>query len=1828
MFIINKRYFISNSNSMKNQLSFLIVLFSVLMIGCHKKKITTNVYTEEMAKIVSQVSNGKIGCEDKIEVKFVNSIVTKDQLNQTLKEEVFQFTSALKGKTYWKDTRTLIFEPEKPLPFRKVYDGELDLRKLSEEFKKNKTTKLKFSIEVSGRELASCDAELILKDRNDPRILLYRGKITLTEKTTLDELKQAVNLKYNSGKIELVWDAQTDGRVFSFVSQDITRDDKTKDYTLSISKSKLDLSDDFKKEFQVTPIEEMKIIEISKIEEGRQPKIRIEFSDEFDPEQNLNGLITVSPKTEMKIQKLGNAVILDGGFKFGNEYTVNAESGIRSRWGTKTKERFTSKIQFSDVKPQVEFLSDGVILPSGNKYKLQFYTANLKRVHIEVKKVFESSLYEFINTEQVSSNKDRKTAFNNSYVNRVGVIVHNETFEIGNTKNTWLLNEIDLTDIVKKHDKALLLIQLNFNPRDMLVDISGAEDDYIGENAQVYKPLFFSDIGLTCKVTGSEMIVFATDVTTCKPLNDVKIELRSLYDDNVYESATTDGDGKAVLTRRYYGNAYIQAEKDEDRSIIKFNEMQWNISGFDVSGVNEFEQNTKAFIYTERGVYRPGDDMNISVIVRYNEEDIPDNHPVTLELFNPQGKKVYTVTSKQNKQGFFNFPVRTKEGDPTGNWRATFNIGNKEFEKEIKIETVVPYRLKVNIDTPSDKMNWSATKLAFDIRSTYLFGTPAANLPASAELEITGTNKSFPNFENFVFSNPSLDFKDIQKSIFEGSLDETGIKHMDWNLPDFDNVPSSLNFKITAKVLEKGGRPNINWVNVTYNPYSNYVGLQAPRYNYLATGNDADIPLIVVNNDGKPVAGKSIKYRIYRNNSYWWWHYDKDRNLRFKTDNSTVLVKEGSVISRETQSYIKFLPVEQGRYLVEAIDETGTKHSAGIFIDAYPYGGNGGGDKNEGTLALYANKPKYFVGEEAKIQFPSPKTGLILVTIEKEDKILQQKWYYPEKDGEFALTVPITKEMVPNAYVSVSLLQPHSQTKNDRPIRMFGILPLNVEDKDTKFDFDILTSAQFKPKEPFEVTVQTKDKSQAQFTIAVVDEGLLALTQFHTPDPWKYFFRKTRLKVETYDLFSEIIAANKDDVFKTFSIGGDADYRESQLQPEKGRRRFMPVCLFKGPAMTGADGKATVKFLMPEYVGAVRVMVVGARENSFANAEKNIPVKSDLMVMGSLPRVIGPDEKFTIPVNVFALKENIGNVNVEIKTEGPLTVEGNKTATLNFTKATDKDVFFAVQTKPETGQSKVTIAAKSAVYTSTYTVDLMVRPSAPRNYSSKDEVVLAGQKTILAVPGQGIKGTNNATLSISSFPVMNFSHRLNWLIHYPYGCIEQTTSSVFPQLYLKKFIQYPEANAQSIDENINAGIQRLRKFQLFSGGFSYWPYGDHESEWGTLYGGHFLVEAKKLGYFVEEDLYDNWLNYTAGQARNNSGDLMNRVYRVYILALAGKAELSEMNQLRESKLKELDNVQKWLLAAAYQLDGLPDKVNDIIKNAGTDTKDYAAFTETFGSGLRDKAMILDALVILKKFDKADALTRDIAKYISATTWYSTQTIGYSLVSMGKYMAELTKNQKKSMIKGTIVYPDGTKVPFSTDKTVSFAVKKGFGQNIEVLLANESTVKKAYLNLAWNGVPLKQVAVDESKNLTLTVKWYDDKGSIMDPTELKQGTTFWGHFHVKNVSAIPSVKEIALVQILPSGWEIENVRLLGESLPPWAASLVVNKEDYLDIRDDRVMWFFDLYEDHSTLHNEMDFVIKLNTVTLGEFDLPPTLAEAMYNDNFKAVKAGNKVKVVK
>jgi alpha-2-macroglobulin len=1811
---------------MKNLFRFsLLVLWA--FAACTAPQPDTEM-TEEWARFLSSVTQGEVNFDDEIVVQFNDLQIDEQLIDTDIPGKVFSFSPKLKGRTYWKSRSVIAFKPNKGLKYGKMYHGSVHFDALTQIKRPDSLTRFNFTFEVPEMHVKNFDGQIQLINTNDPSKYRFEGELEFSSKVDTVKLNKGVTLKLDGKKVPITFKLGQSSRAVSLKSEAIERSEQPRTLVLEVDKATFNMAAAFWHEVTLTPVNEMSVISIQQDIQGKNPKIRIEFSDELSAKQDVNGLVSLKPAQSFKLLKMGNSLLLDGNFSFGTSYELTINKGVESRWGTRTDKLITQTVTFPDIEPQIEFVSNGIYLPSDNDFRLQFYTCNLQRVHIEVKKVFESGLKEFIQTEQVNSLKDRHSDFNNTYTSRLGVLIHNESFEIGNQKNKWLLSEIDLSDVIDKHQKGLYLVRLNFNTRDMLTGTSQSAYEYIAEKGQIYKPIIFSNIGLTTKKTSEGYLVYATDLNTAKPLSGVKLTLQNYWETSCCRGvATTDAEGKALVkpgSDCYY--SHLLAEKDDEKSVIKFEEMEWNTSGFDVSGVSAEQRLTQAFAYTERGVYRPGDAINLSVIARHAQTTYPDNRPLTVDLYNPEGKKVYTVSSKTNRDGFYSFLFQTEESDPTGNWEASFQIGQNYYSHTIKIETVVANRLKSTLKTNKDVLSKEDSFVDIDLTTLYLFGAPAADHAVELKAEFLSLEKKFDAYKQYTFHNPAVDFSSFDKSIAQTRLDANGQFKTRFNLPGLAYAPSGILMKIQAKVFEKGGRANDFWHYVPIDPVRWYVGIQNTNWGYIQAGTDMNIPVILLDAKGQAAAGKTLKYRIYRNTQNWWWQYDSSRKLRFKSDTNTTLVTEGELKTGTTAAHIRFNPNENGSYFLEVIDAQGDGHSCGMFFNAYRYGYESESDNNAGMLALRSDRDKYTPGQTIRANFPSTPGARALVSVEQGDKVLFSKWYDAPKGDEMTVEIPVTDAMVPNVYVSVSLVQPQKQTANDRPIRMFGILPVTIVDPSTIFGVNIGTSAQLRPEEPFEITVQTANRKSAQFTIAVVDEGLLDLTQFQTPSPWNYFFQKVGLGVRTFDLFSQVISANLGDVFKTFAIGGDMNYRRSQQDPNKNKKRFQPVCLFQGPLQTDAKGFAKVRFDMPNYVGSVRIMVVAASGNSYGSADKTVPVKKELMVLPTLPRVMGPDETVKVPVSVFAMIANMGTVNVTIETTGPATVSGSNKQTLNFTQMADKECFFTLKTLKQTGISTIKITAESSKYKASYTVDLSVRPSAPREFGSSSQSLAVGQTLKVAVPARGVQGSNRAKLTLAPLPGLQFGHRLDWLIHYPYGCLEQTVSGALPQLRIAKFIEFPEARVKEIDAHINAAIERLRRFQTYSGAFTYWPGSSDVSEWASLYATHFLVEAGMLGYHIPEDLYANALRGLQDQANSNTGSWAERAYRVYILALANKAVVSEMNLLYENRSTAPHMAAKWQLATAFYLNGQKDRAEELARSLTTETNDYNELSGTFGSALRDQAIILEALIAMKKTDQATELVKTISAQLATQQWYSTQTLGYSINAVGKYVAAVVENGQPFRMKGEVVLPDGTKRPFETGKSKTFDVSDFAGKDVEIRMDASSNFSKAFALVDFSGIPLKSEAVAEAKNLALTAQWYDENGQSVNPATLKQGTSVWAHFKVKNTSSLERVEELALVFMLPSGWEVQNTRLNAELLPDRLSSLKLGYESYMDIRDDRVMWFFDLHR-WEPLLGEMDFVLKLNAVNQGQFYMPPLVVEAMYNPLFVSRVAGRSVTVV-
>lgn len=1803
-------------------------------------------YALETAKMVSTVSSGLLASDAAIQVVFVADMVQPAQVGQIIQKKVFDFSPSIDGTAQWQDTRTLIFQPNRPLPFRETYSGTLDLNALFPEFKDKGLDALPIQFQVAGREIAQFSANLRLKDENDPKLLIYEGRIDFTEPVDLPRVKKATQLLLNNKSLPLEWSAESD-KQFRFTTTPFSRIMKEQTLSFKMNKEVLEISYDFNRSLVIPALSDLKVTDIVRGEAGTQPDLTIEFSDELKADQDIRGLIQFEPALEARFTIIGRTVLIQAPFEYGQSYLLTIKPGIRSRWATSITQEFRETVPFEDMLPAMKFVRSGVFLPSSNQKKIAFLTVNLRRVQLKVLKVFESNLGPFLQMENLDGGAERRDDFNYQ-IDRVGVVVAEQELEIGDIKNKWLQHEIDLNTLIGSDERGVYLLELRFGREDMIYDTSEenlqyrrrqqdyyyndpASPGYLWYHGRLYKPIICTNIGLVYKRGDKQHRVYVTNLLNALPMAGVRIKLMS-YQNQLIAEGFTDGQGMVGFDGIEESVFYVEAEKDKQRSVIKVDEMQWNLSTFDTGGEIVSDEGTRAFIYADRGVHRPGDTIYLSAIIRNERHTFPQNHPVTLKVFNPKNQVIYEETNRKGVDGFYTFQFQTDEDDLTGNYIAQLTAGSKEFRHTLRIETVVPERLKVDLETDKTRFDHRDRELPVSLTSTYLFGNPAAGLQAEVTVTLSSVNKSFPQYGDYHFANQAAEFQAATYLIFNDKLDGRGRADLRWSLPDFRGAPSAITALITAEVRERGGRSSKNQQTVMIDPYPYYVGIKRPDllYGYAQTGQDYQMPLLVLSAEGEVAAGRTIQYRIYRNEYFWWWEYDSQDQyrLRFKSARNTQMIKEGTLVSGIAPVALTFRPEEGGEYLIEVQDSDKSGHVAAIFISAYPWGAAPFAGKDAGILAIKTDKEKYHPGDQALISFPVPPEASILFTLEKAGRVIESQWYESgDPDPEKTIHVPVTAQMLPTVYASVAVLQPHAQTANDRPIRMYGVVPIHVEEPSTRQDLKITMPDELRPEEEFTVEVQTADGLPTQLTLTVVDEGLLSLTRFRTPDAWQAFFKKQGLSVRSYDLFNHVIGANRGDIFRTFSIGGDmegADYREGQLEQQKARR-FEAVVLFEGPVTTDERGKATLSFRMPNYIGAVRVMVVSARGNRYGKAEKTVPVKSDLMVLPTLPRVIGPRDKFRLPVTVFAMKENPGRVDVQVRLQDPLRIVGDSLQSLHFSKAAEKDVYFEILAQPAVGVAKIVIEARAADARSQYETELAVRSSTPRITESSSKAIEPGQIISVLIPDKGLQGSNRATLSIQRRPDLKLTRRILWLIRYPYGCIEQTISAVFPQLYLAEFLPRSRDAKRDMDRNINEAIARMGKFQLPSGGFAYWPGNNQESEWGTSYAGHFLIEARKLGYHVPEDMLRNWLRYQKTMAQRGTTNLMIQVYRNYTLALAGEASFAGLNVLLENQLNKMSDVQKWLLAAGYERAGAANAANRVLASSGTTVDDYIEFGDTYGSTLRDKSIILEQLILFERWHEAQKLASEIATALSSDNWYATQTTAYMLMALGKYFKAIEgEGDETPILAGKIRLPEGQEMAFETsDINYQVEIESGFGQEAQIVLDQKSTVKRAFINLEWSGLPLEYPGLDEEYNLTLSVEWLDEDGMTINPAVLTQGQTFWGHLRVSKLPRYHSkIEEIALVQVLPAGWEIDNLRLSGENLPAWTQGWSLNREKYLDIRDDRIMWFFDLNpHEHS-----LDFLVKLNAVTIGEFVLPPTLLEAMYNNDYRAAKAGSRIRV--
>jgi uncharacterized protein YfaS (alpha-2-macroglobulin family) len=1867
---MNRIFQFASSNKKLLAIAFSVLIVTIILLlvitGRHKKKVNP-----EFSKYIESYTAGVISRQSTIRIKLSNQVQTSHAKNEPLKDGIFEFSPSVKGKAYWADAQTIEFKPEQDLEPNKAYDVEFALSEITqvpgelEDFEFSfETIKPDFTVNYDGLETATNTSLDKMK---------FSGSIQTADVEDPAKVEKVIAAKYPSAT-PITWKHNEATRTHEFTINNIKRSaNEPTVLSVAYDGSALDIEEQQSTDYEIPKIGDFKVLAIRAVQEQEQ-YVLMQLSNPIMVGQELNGLTGLSNVAEPTYTIAGSTIKIYAPVRLEGNYTAFANEGIEDITHQKIRQSYTANVVFENTLPLVTIPGKGVILPDSGRLMMPFEAINLKAVDVSIIKIYENNIPQYFQNNNFDGGENLR---------QVGKPVLQKTIHLDEDKGLNLKKKnrfmLDVDHLMRAEPGAIYRVIIGFRQEYSLYncktekvkstaennenDGEGGESDYsnsgggIDEDddfwlrydnyyptdynwderddacAQSYytkdrwatRNIIASNIGLIAKRgNDNSMVIAVTNIMDAQPMSNVTLELLD-YQKQVITTVKSDGDGLAKfdLKRKPY---LLVAKNGDERGYLKLDDANsLPLTRFNVGG-DEIQKGLKGFIYGERGVWRPGDSIFVSFILEDKKKTLPADHPVEFEFYNPQGQLYTRLTRTSSVDGFYSFHTATTTTSPTGNWTAKVKVGGAVFEKSIKVETIMPNRLKLNLSFGNQTELTKGSSTSGTLNAKWLFGGMAQNLKAKVDAFVSAQKTTFKNLDDYVFDDPTLAFNTQTQTVFDGRLDAEGNAAINADINVEKQAPGQLRANFLVKVFEPGGNFSIQQITMPYHVYPGYVGIKTPEgsamNNMLQTDKDNIIDIADVNTKGLYFAGKrNVEVEVYKIQWRWWWDETGDELSNFTQDQYNKLVQTQTVqLNNGRGKYNLHVDKDNwGRYLIK-VKDLQTGHSTGkiVYVDWPNWSERLQQDNptEAAMLSFTSDKQNYKVGDEATLTIPTGAGGRALISIENGSHVLKTSWINTEK-GQTRYRFKIEEGMAPNIFATVTLLQRHAQTVNDLPIRMYGSIGLSVEDPETILKPVITMPDKIRPETRSSITVSETSGKEMTYTIALVDEGLLDLTNFKTPDPHSTFYAKEGLGVKTWDLFDYVIGAFGGGLERILSIGGDGSGVGNGKNVSV--NRFKPVVKFLGPFRLGKGEKQTKQFTLPQYIGSVRAMVIAGHNGSYGFAEKPVAVKKPLMILATLPRVLGPLETVQLPVTVFAMENNIKTVTIKVQSNAFSNPGSSYQKSVTFTKPGDQLVSFDLKVKDFIGVGKVKITAQSGSESTAFDVVLNVRNPNPPVTRVIQKELKPGEVWNTAYQAIGMAGTNKATLEVSSIPALNLSKRLSYLVQYPHGCVEQTTSAAFPQLYLGQLIDMTDRQKAEAANNIKAAISKLNGFRVTGGGLSYWPDGGEADEWGTNYAGHFMLAAQAKGYTLPVGFLDGWKKFQKQKAQNWSPNVREfydsgliQAYRLYLLAMAGAPELGAMNRLKE--LAYLSPEAKWRLAATYKLAGQPETGIKLIAGLPTSVKPYKQMAYTYGSDLRDEAMILETLTLLGQRARASKMVYSVATKLSQDSWYSTQTTAYSLLAIAQYCGQ---NKAASRLQFN-VQAGAVSAPINS---TSYLWQSSVAANGGRAVIKNNGKDLLYIRLIQQGQP--SLGQDLASNinpdiLQMQVKYYTLSGKPIDPSLLKQGTDFVAQVILKNPGQRGNYANMALTQIFPSGWEILNTRMMNND-----EVFKSSPADYRDVRDDRVNTYFSLPAD-----KEVTYYVMLNASYTGRYYLPATYCEAMYDSSINAMQKGQWVEVVK
>lgn len=1829
-----------------NKLFISLMAFLPLFLISSCKTSQFDEPNPEFALYVNSYTGGMISDKSSIKINLVTPVNNYQNMQEEI-SDIFSFSPNISGTAQWTSSTTIEFFPVN-LNSGETYKASFRLSNLYD-IKDKELETFKFSFTVLPKELALTLDNVKITEQK-PDIAEVSGKIIFSEEVSPDAVKSMLSIKYPGNvKTENTVSITPDNNLksFSYRIYPLPIEDGDSKLEIVADGSKEGFKKIGKKEIILPGQENFRVIS-TKSFGGDDPYIRVTFSQPIATDLDLKGLVETNLIGDF-YETEDNVIKIFYREKKEETIKISISQYVRSSLNKRLEDTYTEEIKNELYKPQVIIPLNGSILPSSGELILPFKAVNLAAVDISIIKIYENNVMMFLQENNLSGS---------NALRRSGRLVYKNTVRLDNSPekdlHEWNDFSIDLSNLFKQEPGAIYRIKLSFNQDYSLYDRDNAnitsvavvteKDKNVWDETypyyyddgnydwRVYKwedrdnpktPTYYmensrfpecnlmtADLGIIVKSASKNKVwVAVNNIISSQPVSKANV---TVYNYQLQEIGRSITDKNGFAEIKLEEKAFIITASDGNTtSYLKVNDGNENsLSRFDTGG-KILENGIKGYIYGERGVWRPGDTLHLALMVDAGNEVIPENHPVIFELYTPQGQFYHKQVNTESANSLYVFNIPTTPDVPTGIWNSYFKIGGATFHKALHIETIKPNRLKINLDI-SDKILSSSNNTRIDIASSWLTGPAAANMDASIEMTLTKSKTAFPDYKKFIFEDGGYQFSSIEQTLFTGKLDNNGTASKYIQIPRNNNASGMLKATLFCRVTEPGGEFSIVSKTLPYSPFEYYAGVKLPESDngYLETDKDHNIEFVSVNERGKAVSGRKLEYRIYKIDWSWWWENNNSTLDSYINSSSSKLVTSGTLTSGSKPVSVNFridYP-EWGRYLVYVRDVKSGHVAGGTFNIDWP-SWRGRSDKNDPDaltmLTFTTDKTSYKTGEEATIFIPAAKDGRALVSFENGSGVLSARWVNTDAEKDTPYKFTITEEMAPNFYAHITLIQPHERTDNDLPIRLYGVRPIMVDNEDARLLPEITAPSVIRPQEEFTVKVKEEKGRSMNYTLAIVDEGLLSLTSFRTPDPYNEFYSREALGVKTWDLYDEIIGAFSGRFSPMFSVGGD-DYVEGAKNRDN---KFEPMVRFYGPFTLKKGRTDEHKITLPTYIGSVRIMVVASGnetsgKKSYGNASKEVPVRSPLMLLSSAPETIGIDESLCIPVNVFSLGEGIKDVKVRMTLDGDAaTISGNNEKDVYFASEGDKIVRFDLKTADKQGKIKLAIEAegtdasgkkhKAAEY-----LEINVKNPNPPVIETSSGILEPGENRKFSYQPFPEIEDNWAKLIVSSFPTINADACFEYLKYSNYYCTGQNIMRGLILLHINDFLD--EKEQEAVKELIPEILKELYTRQLPDGGFSYWN-DNYANEWITSMAGQLFTDAKAEGYTVNEGVYNKWKRFQKNCVRNyrpNSkvylGDLT-QAYRLYTLALASAPELGSMNRMKEGDT--LSNQARWRLAAAYAVSGKKEIANSLIKGVGIG---YS------GTSTRDLAMYLETMILVDDLSGANEIAGKISSIFSDHYFIMEET-AFAAIAMDRLADKANTGTLEAELK-----VDGGETENIKKATATYVKElEADGNCVEITNRSEKAI---YCSLITSRISENVEA--SSEKITIKVDYLNADGNVISPYSMKQGDDIYMRVAVTNSGNPSDYNDVALTITAPSGWEIFNERLYDEN-----DGGTFHHEK--DVRDNRIIYYFD-----ATNNTRFTFTDRFRIVYEGSFILPAVKCESLTDPSVHANTASARISVTR